>query len=73
MDEPWNRANKEQAEDRCHRVGTKENVTIYTLICKGTIDERINELVEKKGAMADALVDGKIAIDKKELLEFLIG
>ena len=73
MDEPWNRANKEQAEDRCHRVGTKENVTIYTLICKGTIDERINELVEKKGAMADALVDGKRAIDKSELLEFLIG
>ena len=73
MDEPWNRANKEQAEDRCHRVGTKENVTIYTLICKGTIDERINELVEKKGAMADALVDGKITIDKSELLDFLIG
>ena len=38
MDEPWNRANKEQAEDRCHRVGTKENVTIYTLMCKNTID-----------------------------------
>lgn len=73
MDEPWNRANKEQAEDRCHRVGTTENITIYTLICKGTIDERINELVEKKGAMADALVDGKIAIDKSDLLEFLIG
>ena len=73
MDEPWNRANKEQAEDRCHRVGTTENITIYTLLCKGTIDERINELVEKKGAMADALVDGKIAIDKSELLEFLIG
>lgn len=73
MDEPWNRANKEQAEDRCHRVGTTENITIYTLLCKGTIDERINELVEKKGAMADALVDGKIAIDKSDLLEFLIG
>lgn len=73
MDEPWNRANKEQAEDRCHRVGTTENITIYTLICKGTIDERINELVEKKGQMADALVDGKIAIDKSELLDFLIG
>ena len=73
MDEPWNRANKEQAEDRCHRVGTKENVTIYTLVCKGTIDERINELVEKKGAMADALVDGKINMDKGQLLDFLIG
>jgi len=73
MDEPWNRANKEQAEDRCHRVGTKENVTIYTLVCKDTIDERINELVERKGMMADALVDGKIAIDKGQLLDFLIN
>lgn len=73
MDEPWNRANKEQAEDRCHRVGTTENITIYTLVCKGTIDERINELVEKKGMMADAIVDGKIAVDKKALLDFLIG
>lgn len=72
-DEPWNRANKEQAEDRCHRVGTTENITIYTLVCKGTIDERINELVEKKGAMADALVDGKINMDKGQLLDFLIG
>ena len=73
MDEPWNRANKEQAEDRCHRIGTKENVTIYTLVCKNTIDERINELVERKGMMADALVDGKINIDNGQLLDFLIG
>ena len=73
MDEPWNRANKEQAEDRCHRVGTKENVTIYTIICKNTIDERINELVERKGAMADALVDGKITCDKRQMLDFLIN
>lgn len=73
MDEPWNRANKEQAEDRCHRVGTTENVTIYTLICKDTIDERINDLVERKGKMADALVDGKVNINSKELLDFLIG
>lgn len=73
MDEPWNRANKEQAEDRCHRVGTTENITIYTLICKDTIDERINEIVEKKGAMADALVDGKAKIDTAQLLDFLIN
>ena len=73
MDEPWNRANKEQAEDRCHRVGTKENVTIYTLVCKNTIDERINELVERKGKMADALVDGKLNIEKEDLLTFLLN
>ena len=73
MDEPWNRANKEQAEDRCHRVGTTENITIYTLVCKGTIDERIHELVEQKGAMADALVDGRIIKDKSAVLDFLLS
>lgn len=73
LDEPWNRANKEQAEDRCHRAGTKENVTIYTLLCKGTIDERIHELVYEKGAMADALVDGKTNMSKPELLDFLLS
>lgn len=73
MDEPWNRANKEQAEDRCHRVGTTENVTIYTLLCKDTIDERIHELVYKKGAMADMLVDGVIIANKTEVLEYLLS
>ena len=74
MDEPWNRANKEQAEDRCHRVGTTQNVTIYNLMCKGTIDERIHEIVYKKGVMADALVDKKmVAADKLELLNYLLG
>ena len=73
MDEPWNRANKEQAEDRCHRVGTTDNVTIYTIMCKDTIDERIHDLVMQKGAMADALVDGKIALDKQAVLEYLIN
>ena len=73
MDEPWNRANKEQAEDRCHRVGTTENVTIYTLVCQGTIDERIHELVERKGKMADALVDGQIKINKGAMLDFLLS
>lgn len=72
MDEPWNKALKDQAEDRCHRIGTTENVTIYTLMCKDTIDERIHDLVEKKGLMADALVDGKIAVSNSKILEFLL-
>ena len=73
MDEPWNRANKEQAEDRLHRIGQATNITIYTLICKNTIDERVHELVENKGAMADALVDGKVTVDNSTLLDFLIN
>lgn len=72
LDEPWNRAKKEQAEDRCHRIGQKQNITIYTLMCKNTIDERIHELVYKKGMMADALVDGKIVGNKRQILESLL-
>ena len=73
MDEPWNKANKEQAEDRCHRVGTSENVTVYTLMCKNTIDEKVHDIVERKGAMSDAIVDGKIVISKSEMIDFLLG
>lgn len=72
MDEPWNRANKEQAEDRCHRVGTNENVTIYTLMCKDTIDERIHNIVLEKGEIADFIIDGKLTMDKGALLNYLL-
>ena len=73
MDEPWNKALKDQAEDRCHRVGTTENVTIYTLLCKDTIDEKIHNLVEQKGIMADAIVDGIEHTNKAELLDYLLN
>jgi SNF2 family DNA or RNA helicase len=73
LDEPWNMALKSQCVDRCHRIGQKNNLTIYTLMCKDTIDERIHEIVEKKGKMADALIDGNINMDKRELLEFLLN
>ena len=73
MDEPWNMALKEQCVDRCHRIGQNDNLTIYTLMCKDTIDERIHNIVERKGAMADAMVDGKVDIRNSELLDYLLG
>ena len=73
LDEPWNMALKEQAIDRCHRIGQKSNITIYTLLCKGTIDERINDLVMKKGAISQILVDGKIEGDKNALINYLLS
>lgn len=72
-DEPWTMASKQQAIDRCHRIGTKNNITIYTLMCKDTIDERIHDIVEKKGMMSDAIIDGKIIGNKIELLDFLLS
>ena len=38
LDSPWNRANKEQAEDRAHRIGQTKKVTVLKLINKGTIE-----------------------------------
>lgn len=73
MDEPWNMGLKEQCVDRAHRIGQKNNVTIYTIMCKDTIDERIHTIVEKKGMMADALVDGKVVGNRKELLNYLLS
>ena len=47
-------------QDRIHRIGTKNPVFIYNLITKDTIDERVNEIVNDKGAMADYVIDDEI-------------
>lgn len=73
LDEPWNMALKEQCVDRCHRIGQKDNLTIYTLMCKDTIDEKVHMLVENKGKMADMLVDGQLIKNKAALLDFLVN
>ena len=72
MDEPWTMAAKEQAIDRCHRIGQNNNITIYTLLTKNTIDEKVNTIVAQKGAMSDMLIDGKVT-DKKALVDYLLS
>lgn len=57
LDDPWNRATKDQAEMRALRIGQGESVNVITLICAGTIDERIEEIVYKKGVLTEAVVD----------------
>lgn len=74
LDEPWTMAAKEQAIDRCHRIGQNNNVTVYTLIAKDTIDERIHEIVYKKGTMSKALVDNEFGnMNNTQLLDFLLS
>ena len=73
LDEPWNMALKEQCVDRCHRIGQKNNLTVYTIMCKGTIDERVHDIVLSKGELSDAIVDGKIANNREALLDFLLS
>ncbi|MEM9264141.1 MAG: DEAD/DEAH box helicase [Cyanobacteria bacterium P01_F01_bin.13] len=58
MDPWWNPAVEDQASDRAHRIGQTRPVTIYRLVTKGTIEEKIVELHNKKRDLADSLLEG---------------
>ena len=55
----WNPQVENQATDRAHRIGQKNTVSVIKLITKGTIEERIIELQEKKKLLSDNLIEGK--------------
>ena len=53
----WNISAENQATDRAYRIGQKNNVQVYKLITKNSIEEKINELQEKKAALIDDVLD----------------
>ena len=55
----WNPQVENQATDRAHRIGQKNIVEVIKLICKGTIEERILELQNKKKILSDNLIEGE--------------
>ncbi|TKY90988.1 hypothetical protein EX895_000987 [Sporisorium graminicola] len=58
-DHDWNPSNDSQAMDRAHRLGQTKQVTVYRLITKGTIDERIVRLARNKKEVQDIVVGTK--------------
>ena len=69
-DLPWTSSDFEQAVDRAHRIGQARPITIYTILCKNTADERIYDIVQRKKAVSDFLLEGKV--DKKRFAKFLL-
>ncbi|MBN2737332.1 MAG: SWIM zinc finger family protein [Spirochaetales bacterium] len=53
----WNPAVENQATDRAFRIGQKKNVNVYRLITKGTFEEKINDMIERKKELADLTVN----------------
>ena len=53
----WNISTENQATDRAYRIGQKNNVQVYKLITKNSIEEKIYELQEKKAKLADSMLD----------------
>ncbi len=57
FDRWYNPAVENQATDRAYRIGQTRAVQVHKLICLGTLEERIDEMIEKKQAVADAVID----------------
>ncbi len=77
LDPWWNPAVEAQAIDRSHRIGQTQHVFAYRLICRGTVEEKILELQQKKRDLADAILSadnrGVIQNLSRDDLEFLLS
>ena len=72
----WNPAVENQASDRAHRIGQKRTVLVQKLIAKGTVEEKVLAMQQKKKAVIDATIEsdeevmGKMSWDDvQELLD----
>jgi SNF2 family DNA or RNA helicase len=60
LDRWWNPAVEDQATDRAFRIGQKRNVQVRKFICTGTLEEKIDEMIEEKKALANLVIgDGE--------------
>jgi non-specific serine/threonine protein kinase len=76
FDRWWNPAVENQATDRAFRIGQKRNVLVHKFVCRGTLEERIDEMIESKSRLADSVIGGGgekmlTEMDNKELLKFV--
>ncbi len=74
MDPWWNPAVEDQASDRAHRIGQQHPVTVYRLVARHTIEEKIVKLHKEKRDLASSLLDGSDLSGKitaEELLQLI--
>ena len=57
FDRWWNPAVENQATDRAYRIGQKKNVLVHKFICSGTLEERIDDLINEKQALSDRILN----------------
>lgn len=68
----WTPGEHDQAEDRCHRIGQKNNVQAWYLLGSGTIDEDIYYLVDSKRSVVDAVTEGD-EVEQQSLVKDLMN
>lgn len=71
----WNPAVEEQAADRAHRMGQKKNVQVIKLVAKGTIEEKMNQLQDRKRHLIEEVIDPKdvktISLTEEDIQDLL--
>ncbi|WHZ56111.1 DEAD/DEAH box helicase [Metabacillus hrfriensis] len=72
----WNPAVEEQAADRAHRIGQTNRLQVIKLVAKGTIEEKMNELQEKKKHLIEEIIDseekGSSSLTEEDIREILM-
>jgi non-specific serine/threonine protein kinase len=58
FDRWWNPAVERQATDRAYRIGQKRSVLVHKFVCRGTVEEKIDALIESKQALSGEILDG---------------
>jgi superfamily II DNA or RNA helicase len=58
FDRWWNPAVEDQATDRAFRIGQKKNVLVHKFVCRGTVEDKIDEIIESKKATSRELLEG---------------
>ena len=60
FDRWWNPAVENQATDRAFRIGQRKNVMVHKFVCRGTIEEKIDALIQDKTQLAGEILDGGV-------------
>ncbi len=63
----WNPAVEDQATDRAHRIGQDKTVFVHVFVTEGTVEERVEEILERKESLAGLLKDGEALWNAVEL------
>ena len=67
FDRWWNPAVENQATDRAFRIGQKRNVLVHKFVCQGTVEEKIDAMIEAKRVLSDELLAGSGEIKLTEM------
>jgi non-specific serine/threonine protein kinase len=58
FDRWWNPAVENQATDRAFRIGQNKNVLVHKFVCRGTVEEKIDQMIESKRQLSKDLIEG---------------